>query len=196
VPRIIDYPDVLQRLTERGLVSLYHNSGAFGFPRGAPTQTVGWIGREDPTLRPAARDAAISIASPYEETLARLLVRFWRERVADAVAWVMPMSHWSYELDFGSAAWMPQMLREIGVDPDDLRPRNNGSAIEFSPAEHDALKTCVRSLLASLSTSDFAVTFPGRPVVCTVHHHKQLWWVTTDERLAQALRTHPSSLSL
>jgi hypothetical protein len=196
MPGIIDYPNVLQRLTEQGLVSLYHNSGAFGFPRGAQTRTVGWIGDKDPTLRPSARDAAITIAPPFEQTLAGLLVRFWREHVDETVAWVMPMSHWSYELDFGSAGWMPQMLREIGLDPDVLRPRNNGSAIEFQPREQEMLQACARSLLTSLSVSDFAVTFPGKPVVCTVHHHKQLWWVTTDARLAKVLRLHPSSMWL
>jgi len=191
VPQIIDYADVLERLTNRGLVSLYHNSGAFGFPPVAKTQAVGWTGPDDQTLRPAARNIAVQIPPPYESNLAALLVRFWREQFGDAVAWVMPMSHWSYELDFGSAVWMPQLLREIGLEPEMLRPRNNGSAIEFQSTETPAFETCVRRLLESLSMSDFAVVFPGKPVVCTVHHHKQLWWVTTDERLANALRiTH------
>jgi hypothetical protein len=196
VPRIIDYADVLERLTNQGLVSLYHNSGAFGFPAVAKTQAVGWTGADDPTLRPEALKIAVQIPPPYESNLAAALVRFWREQFADAVAWVMPMSHWSYELDFGSAAWMPQMLREIGLDQDVLRPRNNGSAIEFQSREQEMLQACVRSLLTSLSMSDFAVTFPGKPVVCTVHHHKQLWWVTTDARLAKVLRLHGSSMWL
>lgn len=189
MPRIIDYPIVLERLTSRGLVSLYHNSGAFGFPRDARTESVGWIGPADPTLRPAARESAVQVQPPYEATLSRLLVRFWREHLPDAVAWLMPMSHWSYELDFGSASWMPAMLREIAIDPDSLRPRNNGSAVEFPADESPQIETCVRRLLESLTTSDFAVVFPGKPILCTVHHHKQLWWVTSDLTAANVLRT-------
>src|SRR5206468_5378736 len=84
VPLIVDYADVLERLTNQGLVSLYHNSGAFGFPAVAKTQAVGWTGPDDPTLRPAARELAVQIPPPYESNLAALLVRFWREQLADA----------------------------------------------------------------------------------------------------------------
>ena len=192
VPRIIDYSIVLERLTAQGLVSLYHNSGAFGFPRDVKVHHVGWIGADDSTLHPAARDVAIRIPPPYEPNLARLLVSFWREQLADAFAWLMPMSHWFYELDFGGATWMPQMLRDIGIDPEELRPRNNGAAIEHSRDESPQLETCVRRLLGSLTMSDFAVVFPRRPVVCTLHHHKQLWWATSDPILAKALRIVPS----
>jgi hypothetical protein len=39
-----------------------------------------------------------------------------------------------------------------------------------------------------LTASDFAIAFPRRAVLCTLHHHKQLWWQTTDTGLADALR--------
>jgi len=35
--------------------------------------------------------------------------------------------------------------------------------------------------------SDFAMAFPGRAAVCTVHHHQQLWWVTNNQQLAMRL---------
>jgi hypothetical protein len=35
--------------------------------------------------------------------------------------------------------------------------------------------------------SDFTLAFVGKPVLCTVHHHKQLWWQTTDGGMLLAL---------
>jgi hypothetical protein len=45
----------------------------------------------------------------------------------------------------------------------------------------------VGGLLGRLLGSDFMLAWPGRPAVCTVHHHKQLWWTTTDPELLAAL---------
>src|SRR5207237_8459523 len=62
MPRIVEYKTVLQRMRDDGFVSLYHNSGAFGFAKDAKTpfgsepqgrrQAVGWIGADDPTIKP------------------------------------------------------------------------------------------------------------------------------------------------
>jgi hypothetical protein len=191
MPRIIDYPEVLRRLTcDEGLVSLYHNGGAFGFSRETPTHTVGWIGPPDPTIRPAALEFAQTIPPPHAPNLASLLIRAWREHLAPAEAWVVPMSHWSFELDFASHTWLPDVLREIGVDPAALQPLNNAAAIAFTNEEGEttALDRLARALLENLKASDFAIAFPGRPVVCTLHHHRQLWWVTSEEPLAISLR--------
>ena len=38
-----------------------------------------------------------------------------------------------------------------------------------------------------LSGSDFMIAFPGRPALCTLHHHKQLWWSSTDAKIMQAV---------
>ena len=35
---------------------------------------------------------------------------------------------------------------------------------------------------------DFALAFPGRPIVCTLHHHKQIWWTSSDRQLLSSLR--------
>src|SRR5438067_12893552 len=67
VARIIDYDMVLERMSAQGFVSLYHNSGAFAFARQTETQMVGWIGLDDPTLLPAARQASIAVPPPYEQ---------------------------------------------------------------------------------------------------------------------------------
>jgi len=45
MPKIIPYEQVLRRMTEQGFVSLYHNSGAFGFASSGKPQAVGWIVR-------------------------------------------------------------------------------------------------------------------------------------------------------
>jgi hypothetical protein len=188
MPSVIDYPEVLERLRSQGLISLYHNSGAFGFPREVQTNFIGWIGSEDTTLRAEARVAAISIAQPCALNLATLVTKVRREQLSDSVAWLMPMSHWSYELDYGSADWMPQMLRGAGIDPEVLRPRANGSAIEFTIEESEQLAKCVERLLENLASSDFAILFPPHPIVCTIHHHKQLWWTSSDFSLIEKLR--------
>ena len=44
----------------------------------------------------------------------------------------MPMSHWHFELHDGSRDWMPDMLKQVGVDPVQLESRADGSALEFT----------------------------------------------------------------
>ena len=82
---------------------------------------------------------------------------------------------------------MPDALRAIGIDPAPLTPRNDAIAIAFAPGERGGFVQFVRALLTHLLGSDFAVAFPGRRTVCTVHHHKQLWWTTKDPAAVAAL---------
>jgi hypothetical protein len=186
LPRIIDYPDVLSRLTSQGLVSLYHNSGAFGFPKGIESFARGWIGPADPTIRPQARELTRQVAEPYEKSLAELTTRVWVEALPGPV-WVMPKSHWSYELDFGSKTWMPQALASCGMGSELLIARNNAAAIEFLPDESVHFASLLTALLKNLIGSDFALAFPGREIIATVHHHKQVWWMTTKGDLVKQL---------
>ena len=186
MPQIVDYERVLQRMAAEGFRSLYHNSGAFGFARGVDFKYTGWIGPADGSIRAEARPLTRQVAPPYEANLARGAGDVWAEHLPGP-AWVMPMSHWSYELDFGSRAWMPAALNAIGVDGDELITRVNGAALQFEPAERVPFESLVVQLLSNLRTSDFMLAFPGRPVLCTVHHHKQLWWQTTDASLHAAL---------
>jgi len=194
MPRIVEYKTVLQALKSQGLVSLYHNSGAFGFPRDAKTQAIGWIGPDDPTIRDDARILANQISEPHAEKLADLLVRAWFN-LFPGVVWVMPMSHWAYELDFASRAWLPIALRNIDVDPALLESRNDASAIEFVQKYCGDFEELAEVLLSNLKGSDFAVAFPGHAALCTIHHHMQLWWTTSDEFVAQALRGFPRTIN-
>ena len=186
MPRVIDYPSVLETLLAAGLESLYHNSGAFGFGRAVPTHNLGWVGPPDPTLRPAALALTRPVAEPYAPTLAALAVRAWREFLPGP-AWLMPKSHWAFELDHANGDWMAPLMRELGVDPVSLATRNDAAALEFLQPEARLLSTALEQLLTRLWGSDFALAWPGRPVVCMVHHHTQLWWTTSDARLADAL---------
>lgn len=193
MPRIIDYDRVLQEMAADGMRSLYYNSGAFGFAADQTVHTRGWIGPADDSIRPAARPLIRSISPPYEPSLAALATRAWREHLAGDV-WVLPMSHWAYELDFGSAGWMPDALRGIRVDPAALQPLTTGNALEFASSDATAFISFLEQLLRHLQTSDFALMFPGRPVRCTVHHHKQLWWQSPSDELMAALdRLVPSA---
>jgi hypothetical protein len=82
---------------------------------------------------------------------------------------------------------MPPLLRDLGLDPGSLQSRHDGSALEFQPRDADAFTAFLAGLLTHLLGSDFALAFPARPILCSVHHHKQLWWSTTDPELFAAI---------
>jgi hypothetical protein len=183
----VDYEQVLSQMKGQGLRSLYYNSGAFGFAEGVPAHSVGWIGTEDSSLRPEAREMAVKVAPPYESTLGELVVRAWHDYLPGKV-WLMPKSHWAYELDFGSRDWMPALLERAGVDAGLLQSRTNAAAIEFNLTEVNSFTHVIEGLLRMLLGSDFALAFPGRQAVCTLHHHKQVWWQSDDAGLIESLR--------
>lgn len=187
MPWIVEYEQVLDQMRGQGLRSLYYNSGAFGFPEGIATHAVGWVGPADPSLRPAARESAVAVPPPYEPTLAQRVIRAWQDCLPGKV-WLMPKSHWAYELDFGSRDWMPSLLERAGIDAGLLQPRTNAAALEFKLDEAEPFGHVVEGLLRMLLGSDFALAFPGRPVVCTIHHHKQVWWQSSDAGLIERLR--------
>ncbi len=81
---------------------------------------------------------------------------------------------------------MPEALRSAGLGAEqvaDLSQRHDGSALEFAPGENQGFQSLLLALLTNLFGSDFLLSFPDRPVVCTVHHHKQLWWTTSDAEI-------------
>lgn len=189
MPRLIDYAAVVTSMTSQGFVSLYYNSGAFGFPDGAPTLSVGWVCGEDPSIRPAARPLARRVPAPCQAHLATFATRVWLEHLPGPLR-LTPQSHWAYELDFGNHTWLPAALEQAGLSADQvnaLAARHDGSAVEFSPEESMPFERLLLTFVANLFGSDFLLTWPGRPVACTVHHHKQLWWTTTDQALMAAL---------
>jgi hypothetical protein len=191
MPRIIDHPRVLEQLQRQGLRSLYHNSGAFGLPDGVDVHVLGWIGPDDPTIRPALRPHTQQVPAPHPDNLAACAIAAWIAHLpVDAL--VMPMSHWAYELDHGSRTWMPQALQQIGLDPGLLTGRNDGSAICFSADDSAAFRSLLRSLLQQLVASDFMIAFPGIDILCTIHHHQQLWWQMTDASLLEKLQQIPT----
>jgi hypothetical protein len=179
MPRVIDYAETAARLRSRGLVSLYHNSGAWGFPPDAPVRTLGLVTSDDPSIRESAR--ALTRRTTIAESAIPLL------RVIDHLAdeaWLMPKSHWHYELHFGNRELLQRLLPTIGVDPALLRDRNDGSAIAFEAAEaKKQLPGVVAELLPSLRGSDFMLAWPDAQTLCTIHHHAQLWWQTTDPQV-------------
>jgi hypothetical protein len=185
VPTLIDYPTVLQTL-ERSLRCVYPNSGAFGIPPGTPNHILGWSASTDPTIRPEMNAALRLIPEPAAHTLAALLTRAWQHHLPGPL-WLMPASHWAYELQFGSPDWLPELLNKVNIDPEDLRPRTDGSAIQFDPAEQDTLRPLIETLFSNLIASDFTVAFPNRPIVALLHHHRQIWWQTSDETVWKSL---------
>src|SRR5262245_39567660 len=197
MPRVIEYSEVLRQMRSRGLVCLYHNSGALGLANDVKTEIGGWTGPADPTLRDELRPMASQCAEPHAGKLADLLVRAWFD-LLPGVVWLMPMSHWAYELDFASRAWLPNALRKVDVDPTLLKSRNDASAIEFLQKRCGDFEELTQSLLSSLVGSDFTVEFPGHAALCMLHHHNQLWSTTSDAKIAQSLRRmsgvdHPSA---
>jgi hypothetical protein len=186
LPTIVEYDRVVARMSGQGMRCLYHNSGAFGPAAGAPTHFAGWLGPEDPTIRPEARVHARQVAGPFEATLASLTTRAWLE-VLPGPAWVMPKSHWAHDLDLGRKAWMSEALRQADIDSAPLATLNVAAAIEFQPHEAARFTVFVQTLLEHLLGSDFAVAYPGRPVVATIHHHKQVWWLSENESIIRQI---------
>ncbi len=179
MPIVIDYPTVLHQLTGDGLRCLYHNSGAFGFPADAAAHSRGWMGPLDSSIRESARPMVRQIPPPFETNLSNLFIIAWKETSPGPV-WILPRSHWAYELQFGSQAWMPAALERIGIDPAMLTDFNNGSALEFAAGERELLRSFVCELLTRLVGSDFQAVFACRKTVCTIHSRGQLWWTTID----------------
>ena len=98
----------------------------------------------------------------------------------------MPKSHWHFEMHFGNKDLLESLLPTIGDrSPNSLRDRNNGSAIEFITGESPLLVKTVEQLLSGLAGSDFLLAFPEASTLCTIHHHKQLWWQTTDAGISR-----------
>ena len=198
MPRIVDYLDVRQRMLGVGFVSLYHNSGAFGFPREADVKMLGWIGPEDGTIRVEMRPFVQSVPPPHAANLAAMLVQ--ARRPLPGQAWLMPKSHWHFELHDGHPELLEALLPAIGIDADVLRERNDGSAIAFDADEDEVLRRAIERLLDGMRQSDFLITFPdaadaGTRAVCTVHHHKQLWWQTTSLGLIEMLKRQSTQSS-
>lgn len=127
-----------------------------------------------------------SISEPYESNLSELLIRAW-EQIVPGRLWVMPASHWAFELDFGSREWMPEVLKQIGIDSRVLQDKTDGSAIEFTLPEKSKAGRFVLRLIEKLSGSDFYIVFPDHRVVILLHHHKQIWWTSASVELIEGL---------
>jgi hypothetical protein len=183
VPSIIDYPIVLQQMQSQSLRSLYHNSGAFALPQQWAASVVAWIGPPDSTIRPEAMPLVRPIRQPYELMLTVMGHELWQKQFPGPV-WFMPMSHWAFEC---GQDWMPPLLQKIGISPDLLSTRNDAAAIEFQREELKPFTHFLTGLLTHLIGSDFAMAFPGHQTLCTVHHHKQLWWSTQDAQVLAAV---------
>lgn len=188
MPRIIDYPVVLRSLSGQGMRCNYHNGGSFGFPAESGALVRGWIGPADSTILPELRPMVRQISPPFEASLAQGAALAW-QRYLPGVLWVMPASHWSYELRHGSGEWLAEAVRAVGLDPNILVQLADAAALEFSPHETPQLRQFAQRLLEGLVGSDFVLAFSGRQTVCTVHHHKQLWWTTRDATAAKGLDT-------
>ena len=186
VPWIIDYPIVLEQMRAQKLRSVYYNSGAFAFNDDISTRTIGWVGPPDESIRAESRNAVRQIPPPYEKNLTELLIRAWREILPGRI-WVMPASHWAFELDFASRPWLPAILESIGIDAGMLQTRTSAAAIEFALDESDLLEKFILRLLEMLQASDFSIAFPGRGAICLLHHHKQIWWTSAEESVGAAL---------
>ena len=111
------------------------------------------------------------VAAPYELNLSNALVRAW-QKYLPGVAWVLPKSHWSFELHHAQRPALHEALRTLQIDIADLAPLPNAAAIAFEPDEADTFGPFVETILAQDVASDFAVLFPNHPAVVTLHHHK------------------------
>jgi hypothetical protein len=123
---------------------------------------------------------------PFDETMTAALIDVWTQTLPGTV-WLMPKSHWAYELDFGHRDWLPGVLEQIGVDGAALVGLNNAAAIEFAATDKNALAHIAGQLLNRLVSSDFQLVFLDHSTICTVHTRCQLWWTTTAARVIDRL---------
>ena len=186
MPRIVEYDTVLEQMRSQQFKCHYYNSGAFGFPAAANARSLAWIGPEDATIRSEAQSLTHRIPMPYEATLAKMASQLWQEQINGRV-WVMPKSHWAFELGHGSREWMPALIESLGLDFAGLEHKTNAAAIEFEVNETALFERFVADLLTLLHGSDFMIAFPGRGILCTLHHHKQLWWTTSEAGVFDAI---------
>ena len=189
MPYLLDYKLAHRQLTAAGFVSLYHNSGAFGFPPSATVHTIGWTGTSDDTIRPEMTPMIRRVSEPYGPTMARLAQHAWSTHLKGD-CWLTPKSHWHYEMHYGNRSLLEEILPLIDVNPASLADRNDGTPVVFVPtggAEADAMFEMLLRLLQGLISSDFQLTFPARATLCTIHHHEQLWWQTTDAGVVAAI---------
>ena len=174
---IVPYAYVLQTLQAQGLIPLYPNGGAFGWPSTLTPRFAGWIGPADGTIRPDMLGIAERIDPPYASNLARRLIVTCTEHLPGDV-WLMPQAHWHFELHDSAQSWLPGLLRQIGIDPSHLETSNHADAVCFSPGDLPLLELAVSVLLEHLQLSDFWLAFPGRNVTALLHHHQQIWWMS------------------
>lgn len=184
--RIVDYPEVLTLAGSLGLRCVYFNTGSFAFGPGASQHIVGWLGPEDATIRPAMLANCAHVPPPFPQNLATALRATW-PGVIDGEAWLMPKSHWAFELDHGNGPWLAPALTAAGIDAETLRPRTDAAAIVFQPGEA-SIFPLIEILLENLKQSDFAILFPKSRALLTLHHHQQLWWQVADQQLAESLK--------
>ena len=184
MPRIIDYSTVLSQMQSFKMKCVYYNSAAFAFLPDVVSHTVGYIGPADSSIRPEALAMTYAIAEPYSENLAQLATQFWQQHLPGQI-WIAPKSHWAHELQHGARNWLDQLLRQVQIDPAHLADLTNAAAIEFSMHEKDSFQVVVKALMESLVGSDFAILSPNFSLICTIHHHKQLWWTFADANLLQ-----------
>jgi hypothetical protein len=102
-----------------------------------------------------------------------------RQGALPGEVWVMPTSHWHFEFHDGSRDWLADALGAAQVDPACCGIAPTAARLNLRLGNH-LLEPLLRQLLEKLTVSDFLLAFPGRPVLCLAHHHRQLWWTTTD----------------
>ncbi len=186
---IVEYPIALAKLQQLGLICNYFNGGAFGFPKNITTKIIGWTAGDDSSIRPELRPSLRPFPPPFAENLATAAAAAWAADLPGP-AWLMPLAHWAFELDLSGNPWLPMLLKNVGVQPFLLAQRPDASPLEFQPGDQAALKSCLQTLLDNLSTSDFMLAFPQHPILCTIHHHRQLWWITSNKPLLERVDSH------
>jgi len=174
--RVIDYAEVLKQAASDGLRCVYPNSGAFA-PAGKH-EIVGWLGAADATIRADLAARAVKCPPPYPQNLAGWFRRVWEPM--NRPAWLLPKSHWAYELGHAHQDWLIDRLTSLGVNVAELAQHTDAPALAFEAGEAGVLTDLISLLLEHLKTSDYAILLPGLSVVVTLHHHQQLWWQSGD----------------
>ncbi len=174
-----------------GLRCVYPNGAAFNL-NPDPRHVAGWLARDDVTILPAMRPRTRTVPA---EALAGLALRAWETQFPAGQAWLAPVHHWSVELEHENGQWLAPLLAELHLDAASLRARTQADALAFDRNEQGQFSQALGRILANLGKSDFCLLFPGLPVVCTIHHHHQLWWQCATPTTADALLSLASGIT-
>ena len=187
LPVIVDYPAVSKSEWHRwDCAACTTTAGRLGFRMALRPRSSDGSDRTILPYAPRRWLTHVRFAAPYEQTLADLTVRAW-EALLPGPAWVMPKSNWAIRVGLWQQGLDAAGAAQLGIDPSVLLHHTNAPAIEFATTEREHFREFHSNASAKPDGQRLRLAWPTHRVTCTLHHHKQLWWVTDQAAILDGL---------